>query len=113
MNDMHSFYGLWALLKPEGEYKRRKGACERLWEGYDEATRHYVYETLWAAKESGEWINPNPYFAIEDVVIKAREKNRQKRVLSYAEYYKRYGTTTPQDGWQMVNPTGQKVIYVR
>ena len=47
------------------------------------------------------------------VVIKEREKKRQKRVLSYAEYYKRYGTTTPQDGWQMVNPTGQKVIYVR
>ncbi len=112
MNEMHSFYGLWALLKPEGEYKRRKGACERLWGSYDEETRQYVYGAIVAAKERGEWINPNPYFAIEDVVIRAREQNRQKQTLSYSEYYKRYGTTEEREGWKMVNPTGNKVMYV-
>ncbi len=34
-------------------------------------------------------------------------------MLSYAEYYKRFGTTKERDGWQMANPTGQKVIYVK
>ena len=36
-----------------------------------------------------------------------------KQTLSYADYYARYGTTEPQDGWHMENPTGQKVIYVK
>ena len=27
--------------------------------------------------------------------------------------YARYHTTEPRDGWQMANPTGNKVIYVK
>ena len=37
----------------------------------------------------------------------------RQQTLSYADYYARYHTTEPRDGWQMANPTGQKVIYVR
>ena len=61
---MYNFYSLWLLLNPQGEYKRRRRGCERLWAGYDEPTRQRVFETLSAAKQRGDWINPNPYFAI-------------------------------------------------
>ena len=27
-----SFISMWALLKPQGEYKRRRRGCERLWD---------------------------------------------------------------------------------
>ena len=109
---MYSIISIWAMLKPQGEYKRRRQACERLWESYDEKTRQWVYESIKAAKEEGRWINPNPYFAIEDAAI-AAQRNHQAQTLSFNEYYMRYGTTEEQGGWKMVNPTGQKVIYMR
>lgn len=103
---------IWALLSPQGEYKRRRGACERLWEGYDEPIRKRVYEALRAARQEGRWINPNPYFAIEDTAI-AEQRKHSPQTLSYSDYYKRYGTTEEQGGWKMENPTGQRVVYVR
>jgi hypothetical protein len=109
---MYSIISVWALLNPQGEYKRRLRGCERLWEGYDEQTRKWVYESLKAAKEEGRWINPNPYFAIEDAAIAEQRKHREE-TLSFNEYYAKYGTTEERGGWKMVNPTGQKVIYVR
>ena len=108
----YSFFSIWTLLKPQGEYKRRKRGCERLWAGYDEPTRQLVYETILRAKEQGDPIDPNPYFAIEDIVLKAQRKP-PRQTLSFQAYYARYHTTDPVDGWRMENPTGQKVVYVR
>ena len=108
----YSFFSIWTLLHPQGEYKRRRRGCERLWAGYDEATRQHVYDTINEAQQQGLWINPNPYFAIEDIVLKKQNKPRTQ-TLSYADYYARYHTTEPRDGWQMANPTGNKVIYVK
>ena len=108
----YSFFSIWALLNPQGEYKRRRRGCERLWAGYDEAIRQHVYDTINEARQQGLWINPNPYFAIEDIVLAMQHKPRSQ-TLSYAEYYARYHTTEPRDGWQMANPTGNKVIYVK
>ena len=108
----YSFFSIWTLLHPQGEYKRRRRGCERLWAGYDEATRQHVYDTINEAQQQGLWINPNPYFAIEDIVLKKQNKPRTQ-TLSYADYYVRYHTTEPRDGWQMANPTGNKVIYVK
>ena len=109
---MYSFYSIWVLLNPQGEYKRRKRVCERLWSGYDEATRRHIYQTIASAKEQGVRVHPNPYFAIEDVMVTGLKKV-SKQSLSYAEYYKRFGTTEEQGGWKMANPTGNKIIYVK
>ncbi len=108
----YSFFSIWALLNPQGEYKRRRRGCERLWAGYDEATRQHVYDTISAAQQKGLRINPNPYFAMEDIVLQMQHKPRSQ-TLSFDEYYARYHTTEPRDGWQMANPTGNKVIYVK
>lgn len=111
---MISFYCIWSLLNPQGEYKRRRRGCEKLWAGYDEQTCQRIYENIRSAKERGEWVNPNPYFAIEDVVVKTISKQPSlPRTLTYAEYYRKYGTTEPRDGWKMENPTGNQVIYVK
>ena len=110
---MHSFQGIWALLKPQGEYKRRRQACERLWASYDALTQDRIYETIRVALEQGQWVSPNPYFAIEDVVVKAQRISRPQTITA-DEYYRRYRTQANQDGWERTFlPQEQKTIYVK
>ena len=95
---------IWALLAPEGEYKRRRGACERLWQSYEPGRREAVYARIAGKLERGEYVSENPYFAIED---NAREARRAKQTMSYEAYYKEHGTTLERDGWKMVKPEKQ------
>jgi hypothetical protein len=106
---MKTIDDIWRLLNPQGEFKRRRSACERLWQGYSEARQEAVYSTIEGKLQRGEFVNENPYFAIEDNVPKAPKQ----QTLSFNDYYARYGTTEPRDGWHMANPTGNKVIYVK
>ena len=62
------------------------------------------------AAMGGEFVSENPYYAIYDNAYPPRKR---QRVMSYADYYAKYGTTEERDGWKMANPTGQKVIYVK
>jgi len=107
---MKTIEEIWALLAPEGEYKRRRGACERLWGSYDAARQEAIYARIAEKKRRGEFVNQNPYFAIED---NAREIRPRRQEMSYAEYYAKFGTTAAVDGWKMENPTGKQVIYVK
>lgn len=107
---MKTFEDIWALLAPEGEYKRRRAACERLWNGYEPGRQEAIYDKIAGKLSRGEFVNQNPYFAIED---NAKEGRPRKLIMSFNDYYTRFGTTEPQDGWQMTNPTGNQVIYVK
>lgn len=110
LESMKTFEEIWALLAPEGEYKRRRGACERLWHGYEPGRQEAIYERIAGKIRRGEFVNENPYFAIED---NERESRPRRQVLSFNDYYAHFGTTEPRDGWHMENPSGQKVIYVK
>ena len=103
------FIHIWTLLNPQGEFKRRRGACERLWQGYGQARQAEIYSIIEGKLQRGEFVNENPYFAIEDNAPKAE----RQQTLSYAEYYAKFGTTEERDGWHMANPTGNKVIYIK
>ena len=103
-----NFEEIWALLAPQGEYKRRRGCSERLWQGYEPARQEEIYKNIAGKLQRGEFVNPNPYFAIEDNAAQKRPQT-----LSFSDYYNRYGTTDETDGWHMANPTGNKVIYVK
>ena len=104
------FEEIWMLLNPQGEFKRRRGARERLWPGYDAARQESIYKKIAGKLQRGEFVNQNPYFAIED---NAMEPMPRRETLSFNDYYNRYGTTEERDGWKMENPTGNQVIYVR
>ena len=106
---MKTIDDIWQLLNPQGEFKRRRGACERIWQGYGQARQEEIYSIIEGKLQRGEFVNENPYFAIED---NAKQRQRQQ-ILSYADYYARFGTTEEQNGWKMANPTGEKVIYVK
>ena len=110
---MKTIEDIWALLNPQGEYKRRRGACERLWHGYDVARQEAIYMQIKRKLERGEFVHENPYFAIEDNARHIQAKPHRQQTLTFKEYYARFGTTAEQDGWRMTNPTGQQVIYVK
>ena len=106
---MKTIDDIWQLLNPQGEFKRRRGACERLWQGYSPARQEAIFGIIEGKLRRGEFVNENPYFAIEDNA----PKPPRQQILSYADYYARYGTTEEKDGWKMANPTGQQVIYIQ
>jgi hypothetical protein len=107
---MVSFETIWALLNPQGEFKRRRGCCERLWQSFAAGRQEAIYERIAGKLQRGEFVNQNPYFAIEDNAAVVAPRRQE---LSFNDYYARFGTTEEQGGWKMENPTGQKVIYVK
>ena len=64
-----TFTYIWALLNPQGEYKRREQACRRLWLSYDQNKQRAIYHAIRDKQRQGAFVNPNPYFAIEDNAI--------------------------------------------
>ena len=98
---MKTIDDIWALLAPEGEYKRRRGACERLWQSYEPGRQEAIYARIEDKLARGEYVSENPYFAIED---NAKMPKKRKLVMSYADYYDQYKTTEEREGWKMVKP---------
>lgn len=108
---MKTFEEIWALLSPQGEFKRRRGACERLWQGYEPGRQEAIYNTIAGKLQRGEFVNQNPYFAIEDNTQEARPR---LQTLSYADYFARFGTTEEQGGWRRrFLPEEHKTVYVK
>ena len=99
------FKTFWTLFNPDELFENRREAAEREWNKHPE--KHEVIIN-WLRKH-GKYQGRNPYFFIQDFQV----KQPRQRVLSYREYYAKYGTTLEQDGWKMANPTGQQVIYIK
>ena len=107
---MKTIDDIWNLLNPQGEYKRRRGACERLWQGYGQARQEEIFAIIEGKLQRGEFVNENPYFAIED---NARLRPR-KEILTFQQYYAQFGTTEERDGWRRVFlPDKQQTIFVK
>jgi len=105
---MVTFTDIWALLRKHGSSAKRETECAALWATYPPDMQQRIHDTIRTKLEQGKFVHYDPLRALEE---NARPPRLQ--TLSYNDYYKRYGTTTPQDGWQMANPTGRKIIYVK
>ena len=105
---MDYFKELWALLRRHGSGAVREGECARLWATYSPEKQKLLYETIRSKLERNKFVHYDPHRAIQE-----NAQALKSQTLSYADYYARYHTTEPRDGWQMANPTGQKVIYVK
>lgn len=103
-----NFTELWALLRQHGSSNKYETECAALWASYAPDVQQQIYESIRTKLTQGRFVHYDPLRAIRE---NARAKRQQ--TLSFNDYYKRYGTTEPRDGWQMANPTGNKVIYVR
>lgn len=108
---MDSFGWIWQLLAPQGELCRRMGACRRLWDSFDLEKQRAIYRTIRDKLAAGEFVSENPYYAIYDNAYPPRKR---QRIMSYADYYAKYGTTEPRDGWHRVyQPEKQRTIFVK
>ena len=108
---MKTFEDIWALLAPEGEYKRRRGACERLWQGYDPARQEEIYQRIEGKLAHGEFVSENPYFAIED---NAKKQKARTLVITADAYYRKYGTQDNHDGWVRTHlEAEQRTVYIK
>lgn len=86
-------------------YSDRKAATETLWAQHPDK-HEAIIEWL---QQHGRYPRRNPYFFILDFQV----NKKRRQVMSFNDYYARYCTTEPMDGWKQANPTGQKVIYVK
>ena len=68
----------------------------------------YNFKDIRKKLEKKRFVHYDPLRAIQE-----NAQALQSQTLSYADYYARYHTTEPRDGWRMANPTGNKVIYVK
>ena len=102
------FEFLWALLYEHGASAKKEEGTRRFWDTLTETEQLHVFNTISTKLKKGKFVHYDPIRA-----IKENRPREQQQILSYNEYYARYGTTLEQDGWRMANPTGQKVIYVR
>ena len=94
----------WTLIGGDVNFSDRKAAAERAWNLCAPDKQLAIITWL---RAHGKYPSRNPYFFILDFQAKKRQ------ILSYADYYARFGTTEERDGWKMENPTGNKVIYVK
>ena len=98
------FETYWQLIGGDVNYSDRKAAAEKVWSLCTAEKQQAIITWL---QRHGRYLGRNPYFFILDFQVKRRQ------TLTFEQYYVRYGTTEPRDGWQMANPTGNKVIYVK
>ena len=96
----------WTLFNPDATYTNRREAAEQEWARHPEKHESIIN---WL-KQHGTYRGRNPYFFILDW----QNKQVMQQTLTFQEYYAKYGTTEPQDGWQRVClPEQQKTIYVK
>ena len=106
---MYTFFEIWTLLEPKAEYANLINKCKELWGSLSADERQKVYLKIEKKKLEKKFVDYNPLLALRNNI----ERPKQRQVMSFADYYAKYGTTSETDGWHMQNPTGNKVIYVK
>ena len=102
---VEEFNRFWDLFSvDERLFPHRRVCTLNLWMQMPPEKRSAIIEEL---ERNGPPRRANPYFYVQDF------GRVTPRTLSYRDYYARYGTTEERDGWRMVNPTGNQVIYVK
>ena len=104
-----NFEEFWKLHNPMPEYAHLHSYCKKIWDALPTEKQELIYRNIEEKRKNNRFVDYNPYYAIQ----KNTNPTKKTCQLSFAEYYARYGTTEPTDGWHMANPTGEKVIYVK
>ena len=102
---MSSFDFLWQLLESHGVIPNKRTEAAELWNKYDLQQQRYIYRSIRDRLRAGKFVNYNPVLAIKANAPKAKKSI----ILSFADYYRTFGTTEEQDGWKRSSsPTNKK-----
>ena len=108
---MVTFYETWTLLEPKAEYANLIKKCKELWDSFSPEKRKEVFLKIEKKKLEKKFVDYNPLLAIRNNSI---ERSKPQQVLSFNDYYARYGTTLEQDGWhRQFLPNEQRTIYFK
>ena len=105
------FEKIWEKLSKRGRvaYLYRT-ECEYIWKQFSPEQQQAIYNAICKKIEEGRFIHFNPANAIRDNV----PQQTGPQILSFDDYYKRYGTTEDTDGWhRKFLPEEHKTIYVK
>ena len=105
---MKTFEEIISLLNPDEKYNPVLRQCQQLWDSFSSEKQDFVYRVIKEKKERRDFVDYNLLFA-----LKRTYRAQQPQVMSFNDYYTKFGTTEEHDGWHMANPTGNKVIYVK
>ena len=106
---MISFEQFWELHNPHPEYRQMRRFCEKTWNDLAPEKQELIYRTIADKKSKNQFVDYNPYYAIQKNSCPPRRSFK----MSYADYYAKYGTTEEKDGWKMVKPqkAGDPPVY--
>ena len=106
---MKTFEEIISLLNPDEKYNPVLQKCQQLWESFSSEKQDFMYRTILEKKERKEFVDFNPLFA-----FKRTYRAPQEQMMSFGEYYAKYGTTEETDGWKRVFlPEKQTTIFVK
>ena len=107
---MNSFDFLWQLVGTHGSVAENyKAELARIWDEYDLEQQRFIYRTIRDKLLADKFVSYNPVKAIRE-----NAPRRKQKILSFDDYYKRYGTTEEKDGWmKKFLPEERKTIYVK
>ena len=106
---MKTFEEIISLLNPDEKYNPVLRQCQQLWDSFSSEKQDYVYRVIKEKKERKNFVDYNPLFA-----LKRTYRAPAHQILSYNEYYSRFGTTEERDGWKRVFMSKEhKTIYVK
>ena len=106
---MVNFSELWVLLRQHGSSNKYETECAALWASYTPDMQERIYTSIRTKLAQGRFVHYDPLRAIKENAHAMRQQT-----LSYAAYYKRYGTTEERDGWQRkFIPEEQRTVYIK
>ena len=108
---MSTFDFLWQLVANHGGVAEHyKAELARVRDGYTLEQQRHIYRSIRDKLRTGKFVSYNPVRAVQENAPKAKPP----QVFSFADYYKRYGTTEECDGWtRKYLPEKQTTIYVK
>ena len=105
---METFVFLWQLLESHGVVPGKQEECARLWATFSLEQQRHIYRAIRDKLRAGKFVHYNPVKAVQENAPK------QRLILSFNDYYRRFGTTDEQGGWRrQFLPEQQKTIYVK
>jgi len=108
---MTTFDFLWLLVQNHGSVAEYyKAELARVWAEYSLEQQRHIYRSIRDKLRADKFVSYNPVKAVRENAPKAIPP----QILTFGEYYKRYGTTEECDGWKRkFLPEQQKTIYIK
>ena len=109
---MIPFEDIWRALYENGASEKKEEGTRRYWATLSPEEQERAFTTITRKLKEGGFVWYDPIRAIKEA-LRRQGKKSEPEMLSFHDYYARFGTTEEQGGWKMKNPTGQKVIFVK